>query len=424
MTMDDGAFYSRAQYMCLVIAMAVSSFLSMMASLAIARIAYLKMTSTYQRFLFMLSQVNILNSIFLLVHQLIIPRSGHFYWAFGNEATCTVAGFFFLLGSLATAIYSSFLSLYFYFSIYSSAKRDKQPEGIIGFWEWCAHVASFLIPGGIAITAVATQNIDVAEGLGLCIIANLECVEGGIDQSHCTPSWRDGIRIPQDTSILRWAYVASMAAAAATCMFSTLLVHRKVNLTLNRDDSGLPEEMKQRLQAVATQAILYTSVFLNTLIWPMLAIMVPSDENRPQYSLHILAFFFYPLQGVFNCYIYIRPRYQMLRTMYPDDSMLVVVRVSLSRAGDPDEIEEVRERIYGDKYVPPTDDSSVHSIESGLPKEVAFNPHSPLSKTSLISVPADDDEMDHEADEPKQKARLENVEEGVSGDDSDGTKSS
>jgi hypothetical protein len=92
--------------------------------------------------------------------------------------------------------------------------------------------------------------------------------------------------------------------------------------------------------------------------------------------------------------------------MYPDDSMIVVARVSLSKAGDPDEIEEVREQIYGDRYEPPSVESSVHSLASGLPNEVVFDPCSPMSKTSLVSTPADEDEMDNEHFQQKGKPRL------------------
>ena len=87
----------------------------------------------------------------------------------------------------------------------------------------------------------------------------------------------------------------------------------------------------------------------------------------------------------------------MLRTMYPNDSVAVVFRVSMSKAGDPDEIEEVRERIYGDAYEQPSAASSVHSLASDMPNEVTFDPNKALSTASLVSVPGDDDDMDPEA---------------------------
>lgn len=422
--MEYEGVLSQGQYACLVLVTAGSSFVSILGSTAVTRIAYLKMTSTYQRFLFMLSLMDILSSLFLMFHQLILPKSEAFYWAFGSQKSCTMAGFFLHFGTLAVAMYSSFLSLYFYFSIQFSSKREKQPEDVIGYWEWGAHACALLLPGGVAVAAAATGNIDVAEGLGLCAIESFECARGEIDESACVSTGNDEWSIPQDTQALRWSYFASMIASIVASVISTLLVSGKVRSTLRSDDNGLTEEVKQRLRAVATQAVLYTGVFLNTLIWPILAIIIPTDTKAPVYFLHLLAFFFYPLQGVFNCLIYIRPRYQMLRTMYPDDSIIVVARVSLSKAGDPDEIEEVRERIYGDSYEPPSVESSVHSLASGLPNEVAFNPDSPLSKTSLVSVPADDDDMDPEASPRKKHTpKLANVQEAEDGEDSEDAKS-
>jgi hypothetical protein len=424
--MEYEGYLSEGQYATLVIVTALSSFLSILGSVAVTRIAFLKMTSTYQRFLFMLSLADILNSVFLLFHQLVLPSSPDFYWAVGNNKTCSMAGFFLHFGSLSVAMYSCYLSMYFYLSIQSSPKRQKQPEDIIGSWEWCAHLSCFLIPGGIAVAAAVTDNLDVAEGLGLCVIQSYDCEDGTTDEVDCVPSGNNGWALPKDTNALRWAYVAGMIAAASFAILATALVYFKVQGTLTqRGDSGadggaLPDEMKQRLRAVATQAILYTGVFVNTLIWPVLAIAIPTDTKAPVYFLQFLAFLLYPLQGVFNCFIYIRPRYQMLSAMYPDDSMMVVFRVSMSKAGDPDEIEEVRERVYGDDYQPPSVASSEHSLASDMPAEVAFDPSKPLSRHSLVSVPADDDDMDPEAVPKDDEEEEEEEEEAAAAGENEG----
>lgn len=395
--MEYEGYLSQGQYASLVIAAAISSFLSILGSVAVTRIAYLKMTSTYQRFLFMLSMVDILNSTFLIFHQLVLPDSPDFYWAVGSSKTCTMAGFFLHFGTQAVAMYSCYLAVYFYFSIQSSPKRQKQPEDVIGLWEWCAHLSCLVLPGGIAVAAAATNNVDVAEGLGLCVIQSYDCMKSEAEEVDCMPVG-DGWALPKDTNSLRWAYVASMIAAACVGITATALVYCRVQNTLTKGgDNGLGDEMKQRLRAVATQAILYTGVFVNTIVWPVLAVIVPSDSEAPVFILQLLAFLIYPLQGVLNCFIYIRPRFQMLRAMYPDDSVMVVFRVSMSKAGDPDEIEEVRERIYGDAYEMPSVVSSEHSLASDMPNEVTFDPSEPVSSTSLVSVPNDDDSMDPEA---------------------------
>lgn len=389
------------QYASLVIGMAITSFLSILGSVAVTRIAYLKLTSTYQRFLFMLSLTDILNAVFLLFHQLVLPESPNFYWAVGNSKSCSMAGFFLHFGSLSVAMYSCYLSAYFFFSIQSSPKRQKQPEDIIGFWEWCAHLSSLLLPGGIAAAAAVTSNVNVDQGLGLCVIQSYECMDGTANQADCVSVENGDWALPKDTNALRWAYIAGMLASAFFGVMATLMVYCRVQGTLSKSadaaDSMLPDEMKHRLRAVATQAVLYSMVFVNSMIWPILTVVVPTDTDSTIYPLHLLTFLMYPLQGLLNCLIYIRPRYQMLRTMYPNDSMTVVFRVSMSKAGDPDEIEEVRERIYGDAYEQPSVVSSVHSLASDMPNEVVFDPNKALSTASLVSVPGDDDDMDPEA---------------------------
>jgi len=369
----------------------------------------LKMTSTYQRFLFMLSLMEILNCIFLFFHQLVLPHSPDFYWAGGNSKTCSMAGFFLHFGSLAVAMYSCYLSVYFYFSIQSSPKRQKQPEDIIGLWEWIAHLSCFMLPGGIAVAAAATNNINVAEGLELCVIQSYECMVEKSSGVECVPVG-NGWELPKATNSLLWAYVASIIAAAAAGLAATFMVYCKVKGTITKGgDNGaevaLGDEMKQRLKAVATQAILYNGVFINSLLWPMLAVVIPSTSKAPVFALQFLAFLIYPLQGFMNCIIYIRPRFQMLRAMYPDDSVMVVCRVSMSKAGDPDEIEEVRERIYGDAYEMPSVASSVHSLASDMPNEVevTYDPDKQWSTTSVVSATKDDDSLDPEADQKKEE---------------------
>eukprot|EP00934_Nitzschia_sp_Nitz4_P001512 Nitzschia sp. Nitz4//scaffold12_size214221//184728//185894//NITZ4_001530-RA/size214221-processed-gene-0.180-mRNA-1//-1//CDS//3329535110//1512//frame0 len=369
-----------AEYMTLMLVMAVSAFLSMLGSIAVMRISYLKLTSTYQRFLFMLSLADLFHSAFLGLNQFLVPASNNYPWSFGGSTTCRMGGFFLHYGSVSVAMTSCFLSIYFFCSIQSSPKRAKLPEDIIGLWEWLAHISSLLVPAAIAGAMVGVDVIHLSDNYGLCSLTTTD---------------DDDL-----ASILGWVFLGVLGLFSLTSIAATLSVMGKVRSTLSGGpvEDSLNDEMKQRLRAVSTQAVLYTAVFVNTFLWPAIVVALAPDATiSPPFGLLLVAFLFFPLQGMFNCLIYIRPRFQMLRSMYPNDSFFVVFRVSMSKAGDPDEIEDVREQIYGDKYEPPSVMSSVHSLGSDIPPEVAFDPDKPLSETSLVSAPKDDDDMDPEA---------------------------
>lgn len=388
---------SKGQYAIIVIVVAISALVSTLGSFAVTRIAFLKLSSTYQRFLFMLSVVDILNSLFLMIHRFLVPNSPDFYWAFGTDGTCSMAGFVLHFGSLSVAMYNCFLSIYFFFSIQSSPKREKLPEDVIGIWEWIAHLSCFAVPAGIAGAALGTGNIDLDDSFGVCTIHSYDCIDTPNDPD-CSDPWPNGNSYPNDMGLFYWIWVGALLAALLASIVATLMVYLKVRSMLSggQADGSLGDEMKQRLQAVSTQAFLYTFIILNSFFFLYLAYAVQKD-GRPLFALQLLSALFFPIQGIFNCFVYIRPRFQMLKMMYPEDSMFVVFRVSMSRAGDPEEIEDVREQIYGDAYEMPSRHSSEFSLASDIPPEVAFDPSKPMSATSLVSAPDDDDDMDPEA---------------------------
>jgi hypothetical protein len=118
---------STGKYAALVCAMTVSSFFSILGSTAILRIAHLKLSSAYQRFLFMLSISDILNSAFLLLHQYLVPKDEAYPWAAGNDKTCSMVGFFFHFGSLLISLYSCMLAIAFG----AVERRKKKPRRLL-----------------------------------------------------------------------------------------------------------------------------------------------------------------------------------------------------------------------------------------------------------------------------------------------------
>lgn len=372
---------STGKYAALICCLLVSSLLSIAGSGTIVRIAHMKLSSTYQRFLFMLSLSDIISSLFLLLNPFLVPKDSGYSWAAGSDKTCAFVGFFFVFGALQVSLYNSFLSVYFLSSIHTSPKKQKNPEDIIGCHEQLTHTSAWGIPLAVGATAAGTKTLGLDTGIDLCVIS--------------------------DGSLV-YVFEGIVLLSAVVGIVATVLISLKVRATIKKgkepgfDTDSISDETVQRLRAVSSQSVFYMLAYLSSFVWAAIALTVSTANANAYFVLQLLAYLLYPMQGVMNCCIYLRPRYQMLRVMYPNDSHFVVFRMAASKAGDPEEIENVRAIIYGSDYESPSEESSEHSLASDLPVHVEFNPDKPLSITSLVSCPQDDDDpLDPEVQEEK-----------------------
>jgi hypothetical protein len=473
---DDGYQYMilpLSKYVPMVVLQMVTSLTSIGSSVIVLRIAGPKLGSTYQRYLFALSATVIVNSIFLFLHPLLVPSEDRTngsgaYWAVGNSVTCSVAGFFLVFGALAVSLYSNALALYFYFSIQTSphgghglggpTKRPRDPEDVIGWPERIANLACWVAPAAIAGTGVAMDSYHYDPRVEMCVLFT-ECdYSSSSSSSDCVPTnfdppGRYGVSsavILQST--FQWTLVASAAlgvlvTARIQCQVRWALGEMRKQMMLreeqspptqtpqrggNNDNSAVDQEeaaaaegddndqrhqMGQKLAAVSAQCLLYTLSYMNSYVWFVAVMFVPSagggggagggDNGNLFYAFQLVAAIFYPAFGFFNCVIYIRPRVQMLQIMYRQDPFVVVLRVAMSRAGDPDEIEQIRADIYGSEYSGSVargdghhdnnddEEDDLFSRDSAIPSVVHFDPTKPVSIKSLVSTPggaADNDD--------------------------------
>ena len=80
-----------------------------------------------------------------------------------------------------------------------------------------------------------------------------------------------------------------------------------------------------RVKAVATQAVLYSMAYLNSVSWPLLVAIFAGAFNKTtgqMYWLDLLSSAFYPLQGFLNFFVFLRPTYAQYRRMHPKKSRL------------------------------------------------------------------------------------------------------
>jgi hypothetical protein len=414
-------------YVPLVVLQMLSSFLSIVGVYFVIRIATPKLGSTYQRFLFILSIATAINAIFLFLHPMLVPK-GDAPWGLGNEKTCSMAAFFLVFGALLVSCYHNALALYFYFSIQGDddsittaahrdnndkrRRRQREPEDVVGSTEILVNVVCWLIPGAVASAGAALHDYGFDSKVDMCVLYR-ECDWGGSENCVSLDYYGSVNNYGTFTSdVLRNTFLWILVASAFCNVLVMTLIQCKVyrasktsrmkarQYTTEEIDLEGAEERQQiihKLAAVSTQCVLYTLSYLNSYVWLISLMFIPANNLNLLYAFQLIASMLYPSLGMFNCIIYIRPRVQMLQIMYPQDPFVVVLRVAMSRAGDPDEIEMVREIIYGSEYsgseAQEQDSDGIGSRDSAIPSVVHFDSEQkPLSVKSLVSTPDEGDE--------------------------------
>jgi hypothetical protein len=82
-----------------------------------------------------------------------------------------------------------------------------------------------------------------------------------------------------------------------------------------------------RIRQTALQAALYIGAFILTYLWTSVLRLMENDGkvSSGYFSVALLSAFFYPLQGFFNFFIYIRPRYVELSRQHPSETKVDVL---------------------------------------------------------------------------------------------------
>eukprot|EP00529_Nitzschia_sp_RCC80_P001633 CAMPEP_0113498890 /NCGR_PEP_ID=MMETSP0014_2-20120614/31439_1 /TAXON_ID=2857 /ORGANISM="Nitzschia sp." /LENGTH=552 /DNA_ID=CAMNT_0000392995 /DNA_START=353 /DNA_END=2011 /DNA_ORIENTATION=+ /assembly_acc=CAM_ASM_000159 len=367
-----------SKYVPLVVIQVLVATISFVSSIVVIRISGGKLQSVYQRNVFTLTVSIVLVAITLILQPFLVPPppqsssqsslSPSYYWSSGSDGSCTAVGFLLIFSTLCLGFYSIMLALYFYFSIQADRPKrsrsnssnttiEKQPENVIGWPERMGHVICWVIPIALAATGIGLDQYRLDTSINMCIL-----VEG------------EPLR-----EIYQWMLFGTVVISIAVSVIIQFQVrdalnkiaasksdNRRNNTSNDNDDDDnnnnveteeVQEMIKQKFSAVSIQCALYTGVCSVCSVFYVVLIFLPTDGNNNSnliYTFQILTAIFYPLLGVFNCIIYVRPRVQMLQIMYPDDPYIVVLRVGMSTAGDADEIEQIRVKVFGANYVAPS----------------------------------------------------------------------
>jgi hypothetical protein len=294
-------YYSIPQQVVLVIVSLISGLSSFVGSLLIIfiirRDGYEKLKFVYHRILFAMSIVDCISSLDFALSFLAVPK-GIFWGAMGNTTSCEAAGFLTLLiGS--QSLYNFGLAIYFLLIIC----YGKSQHFIASYIEPFIHTISLCLPISFGFWSLLTGSLNplLFDG-GWCHIYPYPPGCAAIDVGECNR----GLKALTILSASLIVFGVIPFIGISMCMI--MIVYR-VRKTFN---ASLPNTMQRRLHERIKQTAIQSMLYIIATLIPFTLIAITQNitsyDPTARFILGILVKLFVPCQGVFNFFIYIRPR--------------------------------------------------------------------------------------------------------------------
>ena len=308
-----------------------------------------------------MSLADIVVSIACFLQPFLLPQDVDplYTFAVGNTQSCTLLGFM-MRFPLAVALYCCYLSLYFNYSV---RKGWREGSSISLSWEIVGHIIAFGAPIIFGTIGIATDSYNPLTLIHICDTGPWPPGCG----DNTEPCTRGENYLRQD-----WCYLSFLLLASLIGIWNTisvyLFVRRQIQTSRqhtfrssssaqrrrpsstsqsSRHLQGRNSNSHQRstsstattskdystVRQVAHQSVLYTLAYLNGFLWAFTTriifdtVDVQGKEDQPKYYIFVLgAYLFFPLQGFWNSYIYIRPRILLWKTLHPKESATWIIR--------------------------------------------------------------------------------------------------
>jgi hypothetical protein len=271
----------------------------------------------YKRILLGLSLCDIVASITYAIQAFLLPAdTSQRIWARGTDATCSFTGFLTQL-AFSAIWYNGMLSYYYLLTVRFGVKTATMASR---FEPWI-HLLCVGYNLGTAIVGYAMGFYSEMElGQGCWIAEYPEGCEVTGDCTGATIGWIFG-GLPTVYMFL-------------SIIINNLLIYcfvRRTTRRTSRKSLRGRNHQQNRIQAVATQALLYVGTFLLAYSWAFAVKVAESlgfqaqDEARI-FPVLVLQAIFLPMHGFFNLIVYSRPNYLRCRQIFPRESRLWVLR--------------------------------------------------------------------------------------------------
>jgi len=304
------------------IAQSVTGALSVIGSLTVIYIILTgknKLSSAYRRIVFGMSICDIVGSFAFSLSY--IPRAGH--------AVCDAQGFFIHFGISSTPIYNLSLSIYYVLTVFFEKKEDWIRTRAEAF----LHGMPILWSLGSAIYLVATKSINengancwIAAEPSKCLYSpDIACERGA---NAIKFRWIFGfyqtiiVFVLIVGSMMMLVYKVKRQERVMNERFSIKPINQRERsslrstlrstLSLKRQDSVRSNTSASKRE-VTKQAFIYVAAYFLPFFFPLFFFVNNFVTGKFNFTLMVLVSLFMPLQGVFNCMVFVRPKIIALR---------------------------------------------------------------------------------------------------------------
>ena len=301
-----------------------------------------KLKRVYHRLLLAYSSIDAICSFNLALSALVVPQGTPGVWgSHGTSATCEASGFI-TQYSLSLGVYASFICVYYVLVLRYGIREKTLAKRVEPF----VHAFSLITPAVLGAIMIHQDNYNPTNVMmGWCFINvyPMDCLR------------REEIECQRGAGYQFWLILnnAPFFFFMAVVLVSCWLTYTKVRSsekrgarwsfhhqnTANHLAAQQSRASVRRVRETATQAFLYIAAFFLTYIFfgigTLFGPSTTTKENRSFYfPVVVLTKIFLPLQGFWNCFIYIRPRYKALQLRNPNWSMWTVLRAILDSKED------------------------------------------------------------------------------------------
>lgn len=374
---------SYPQYVVSVLLLILSSLISLTGSAIIIKCVCGDLTKVHHRTLLLLSLGDIVLSINNFIHPFMLPEGmpGGRPWASGNTQTCTAAGFMFTTSIGWTFSMSAFLSINFLFQV-----RYKWSEAKI---KRCLAPSAYAFGAfaslGTCVPGLFTESYNPTYLIGFCFLrewpnnchepdSGVECIRGGaytkiqgqigsliIFLISCTGFVATFLLYRSVKTTIAASNRHNFATRASTTRSSEVTTSMRDqpsqqggdNNRFNPRVSIIDERQQERLRIVNWQCVLYTAAYFNTLFWNALFQVIANSMGNLEgrigepllYSMLLVTYAFFPIQGLFNAMIFLTPTYRKWRkALGHESSWWLVLRKAISNQPVPTRAQVLQQR--------------------------------------------------------------------------------
>lgn len=267
---------------------------------------------TYERVICGLSLGDMITSFFgFFLSTWPKPAETFLSWgALGTTRTCEAQGFLFQLGILATPLYSVMLASFYLLTVTFGWKEDKLKK-----IEWLFHLIPWASGLATAIAGLMLGLFNPSTRGSICWIEEYP--------PYCSSSLT--CERGQNAVTYRWAFLYAFVVFTffwlSFCMawvWKTVLDQER-KLDKYQQDGQRGDRKHSR--NIASQALFYVVAFTIPWVWGVIIYIIDDEQTVFKYRshddaitwLHIVNTVIFPMQGLFNVLVYVRPRYLRLR---------------------------------------------------------------------------------------------------------------